>query len=88
MSVRMDGDIIRLEGDCRVEDAEALLSALQSVSRPTVELSACKSLHTAVAQVLLALRPSFAGQPQGALARDQILPALLRAIAGPDGRTG
>jgi len=61
MSVRLEGAVIRLEGECRVEDAEALLSLLQEDAGRVVDLTAAGGLHTAAIQVLLALRPPLAG---------------------------
>jgi hypothetical protein len=77
VTVRLDGDTIRLEGACRVEEAEPLTALLQTGVRP-VDLSACESLHAAVAQVLLAFAPPLSGaQGDGFLAR-HLAPALAR----------
>lgn len=54
MSVRADGQTIYLEGRCRLEDAEALLSALLQVPDRPIDVSAAEILHTAVIQVVLA----------------------------------
>jgi hypothetical protein len=61
MSVQLDGPVIRLEGDCRVEDAEPLLALLQEQAGRVVDLTAAGPLHAAVVQVLLALRPPLSG---------------------------
>ncbi|MFH5923011.1 hypothetical protein [Roseomonas xinghualingensis] len=61
MSVRLEGSVIRLEGECRAEDAEPLLSLLQEEAGRVVDLTSAVRLHTAVIQVLLALRPPLAG---------------------------
>jgi hypothetical protein len=54
MSVRADEQTIYLEGRCRLEDAEALLTALlQAPDRP-IDVSAADILHTAVIQLVLA----------------------------------
>lgn len=63
MSVHAEGNRIRLEGRCRVEDAEPLLRQLLEIEAPVVDLSAATQLHTAVVQVLLAARPEIAGTP-------------------------
>ena len=65
MSARPDGDVIRLEGEARVEDAEPLLAFLLAAPGRAVDLSAAGPLHAAVVQVLLALRPPLAGPPPG-----------------------
>ena len=79
MSVSFEGGVIRIEGGAAVEDAETLLSLLQSHEAP-VDLSHCASLHTAVFQVLLALRPAITGVPPDAFARDHLLPLLSSAL--------
>ena len=54
MSVRRDGDIIRLEGECHVNDAEALTALLDGdLAAATVDLSQCRRLHGAVLQALV-----------------------------------
>ncbi|MBI0537590.1 hypothetical protein D9599_18695 [Roseomonas sp. KE2513] len=61
MSLRIDGDIARLEGEPRVEDAEPLLAFLQGGPGRGVDLSEAGPLHAAVLGVLLALRPALHG---------------------------
>jgi hypothetical protein len=53
--------VIVLQGDCPVEDAETLLQHLQTPPAGPVDWSACTSMHTAVAQVLLAATPELLG---------------------------
>ena len=67
---------IRLAGACPPEDAEELLRLL--IDRPdrTVDWSACDMAHTAVIQVLLALRPVMVGAPAGNFLRTWIGPLL------------
>ncbi len=62
MSVRRDdsGQVV-LEGDCPVEDAERLLQLLQSTPGAPCDLTRCNRLHTAVVQVILAVRPTLIG---------------------------
>ena len=48
----------------RVEEAEALLEALQKNPSAKVDLSACTHLHTANLQVLMVARPSIDSWPQ------------------------
>ncbi len=76
MTVSRDGAIIRLQGVCRVEDAEPLTAMLQGVSDSTLDLSTCKGLHAAVVQAILAFRPKIVGVPDDAFLRDRLLPAL------------
>jgi hypothetical protein len=63
LSVARDatGTIV-LAGDCPVEDAEPLLQLLQEFSSSPVDWTQCKSLHTAVLQVILASRPALTGR--------------------------
>ena len=55
--------VIVLEGACPSEDAEILLQHLTSTPSSSVDISSCKSAHTAVIQVLLAFRPRLIGIP-------------------------
>jgi hypothetical protein len=80
MSVRLDGNVILLEGPCRVEDAEPLLQWLQADRGRTVDLTAAEHLHAAVLQVLMALQPVIQGAAADAFLRDWITPALRGAI--------
>lgn len=79
MSVRFDGGAIRVEGDCRVEDAEPLLRLLQAHEAP-VDLSRCGRLHAAPFQVLLALRPVVIGIPSSDFVRERLLPMLIATL--------
>jgi hypothetical protein len=76
MSVRLDGDVIILEGPCRVEDAEPLLGWLQAERGRKVDLAGAEHLHAAVLQVLMALQPTIRGMAGDAFLRDWIVPAL------------
>jgi hypothetical protein len=55
MTVRRgdDGAIV-LEGVCSVEDAEPLLQLLQTTPAAELDWRACRQLHTAVLQLVLA----------------------------------
>jgi hypothetical protein len=61
MSVRLDDGIIRLEGDCPVEDAEPLLELLQATPGARLDWRGCGRLHSAVLQVVLATAPDCIG---------------------------
>lgn len=88
MTVRREGDVVWLEGACRVEEAETVVGLLGAGMR-TVDLSRCQALHAAVAQVLLAFRPALRGAPEDLFLREHLLPALTEggglATSGPDG---
>jgi hypothetical protein len=59
-----------------VEEAEALLEALQKKPSIKVELAACTHLHTANLQVLMAARPEIASWPENAELREWLESAL------------
>jgi hypothetical protein len=77
VTVSRDGSTIRLEGVCRVEDAEPLTALLQGISDSTLDLSACEGLHAAVVQAILAFHPAIIGFPESAFLRDWLLPAVI-----------
>ncbi|WP_158809484.1 hypothetical protein [Beijerinckia sp. L45] len=79
MSVRLEGDRVRLDGPCRVEDAEPLLMLLRADPRRAVDLTGAGPLHAAIVQVLLALRPPITGQPGDPFLRTWLIPLLTLA---------
>jgi hypothetical protein len=76
MTVVSEGDVVRLVGLCRVEDAEPLTALLQGLSDSTLDLSACEGLHAAVLQAIVAFRPAIVGVPGDAFLKNYLLPAL------------
>lgn len=78
MTVTMRQGTIALVGDCGVEEAETLLSLLQGSDGATVDLTAAGRIHTALWQVLFALRPTLVGAPADPFSRDWLVPALAR----------
>ncbi len=80
MSVRLDGNVIVLEGPCRVEDAEPLLGFLQTDRGRIVDLAGAEHLHGAVLQVLMALNPALRGSAKDPFIRDWIVPALGKSV--------
>lgn len=74
MTVRLDGDVIVLEGECHVEQAEQLLQRLQDAPASTVDLSACRHLHGAVVQVLLSFSARVSGDPANTFLRQFVAP--------------
>jgi len=79
MSVRADGLTVRLEGQCPVEEAEALASLLSSPGPWTVDLTLCRHLHGAVVQVMLSFRPTIVGVSDVSFIRDLLGPAMVSA---------
>jgi hypothetical protein len=78
MTLSIDDRHIRLQGVVRVEEAEALLAALQDGADREVDLSGCEGLHAAVLQVLMVLRP-----PLGGWVGNPTLEAWLRPLLAP-----
>jgi hypothetical protein len=64
MSVRCADGVVVLEGDCQVDEAEQLLEFLLANPSAEVDWSDCGQLHTALIQVLLAVRPKMRGSPE------------------------
>ena len=56
MPFRVEDGVVSLEGHCSVEEAPDLFQALLALEAPTIDLEKAESLHTAVAQVLIASR--------------------------------
>jgi anti-anti-sigma regulatory factor len=79
MSARLDGNVIVLEGACRVEDAEPLLGWLQADRGLIVDLTGAEQLHTAVLQVLMAMGPTLKGTARDAFIREWLTPAFSEA---------
>ena len=77
MTVRVTAaGTIEISGHCGVEDAEALQRQLLAAPRPTVEWSTCRSLHSAVIQVLLVAKPGIRGLPSNAFLTMHVAPLL------------
>lgn len=83
MSVRLEGNIIRLEGRCHVEDAEPLLVLLQAQPGRIVDCAGAETLHTAVIQVLIALGHPVLGETSDGFVRKWVVPAFTKEQAGP-----
>lgn len=77
MTVRIDGGTIYLEGRCPVDDAEALLVALQDAPASTVDVSGVRRLHMAVVQIVLAIKPTLRGSPPDPFLRAYLFPNFL-----------
>jgi hypothetical protein len=79
MTVALRGNMIFLEDQCRVEDAEPLLGFLQAHPGAAVDLTKAGHLHAAVFQILLAFRPPIAGPPADAFVLRHLNPLLAPA---------
>ena len=76
MSVEITGSRIRIVGNAAVGDAEPILVALQEDRSRIVNLAEAAHLHSAVIQLLLALRPAIEGAPAYPLFVTHVLPLL------------
>lgn len=72
---------IELVGACPSEDAEPLLQLLLADRGATVDWRNCRGAHTAVVQVLMAVKPKLLGPPADAGLKDWVAPAITRSPA-------
>lgn len=63
MGIRYLKTYAALEGHLGAEEAEGLLDWLRGQTRPQVHLGRCETLHAALLQTLLALRPRIKAGP-------------------------
>lgn len=77
MSIRYLKNHAALSGSVSADDAEALAQWLRQHSLPAVHLGRCEHVHSAVLQVLLALRPKLRAAPA-----DPRLAAVLGTLCG------
>jgi hypothetical protein len=82
LTIRLEDGILHIEGICPVEEAETLLERLLDEPGLPVDWSGCRHLHTAVLQVLMAVRPPLRGTPDDAFLRRWIEPVLARVPIG------
>ena len=76
MTVSRDGRVVRLQGACRVEEAEALADLLQTGGIEAVDVAGCTQLHGAVFQVLVAFGVAVRGEAEDPFLREIVFPAL------------
>ena len=77
MILRLADGTISLEGSCPVEDSATLHEYLVEIPQATVDWSKCDSMHAAVLQVLLAVRPPVRGTPAGEFVRRHLSSLLV-----------
>jgi hypothetical protein len=63
MPFQIEGSRVVLDGHCSVEEAAELFQALIAIDRPVFSLEGVESMHTAIAQVLLAARGALEASP-------------------------
>jgi hypothetical protein len=78
MTVRLDGETIRLEDRCHVEDAEPLLGLLLAKPGRNVDCSRADTLHSAVVQVLIASGAPVVGESPDDFIRQWVAPAFTK----------
>jgi hypothetical protein len=83
MSIQIENDVIRLQGACLVEDAEALLLALQDGCRQ-IDIGSATRLHLAIVQLLIAFRPKVLAMPDNSFIKLHLLP-LFQEMPGDEG---
>ncbi len=76
MPVNCKKTVAVLEGVCAVEEAEVLLEWLLAHPRGKVNLKSLQHLHSAVLQVLMALRPPISAPPADPEIAAWLLPAI------------
>ena len=82
MTIKLDGEDIILEGICRVDEAEALLSALSDHPTRGVVLAA-ERIHTALWQVLAACAPRVSGEAPDAFSQQFLVPFVALGRGAP-----
>jgi hypothetical protein len=86
MTVQVLDKVVVLAGTCGVEEAESLLAALLDDTERRVAIDTAH-IHTALWQVLLALRPRIERTPDDTFVVRHILPVLLDGVQPPAGQT-
>lgn len=76
MPIRYEASTAFFEGACAPEEALELIEWLRERKRPKVNLKACEHLHTAILQVLLALRPPLSERPDDPFLAAWVAPLL------------
>jgi len=76
MSVRVEGQVIFLEDQCHVEQAEELVLRLLEDPTRHVDITGCRHLHSALAQALLSFAARVSGEPADPFLRRFVAPNL------------
>jgi hypothetical protein len=63
MPIRFTKNVAYLEGECDMDDVEPLLEWFREHPKGKVNLKECQFLHTAVLQILMAVRPAVTVMP-------------------------
>ncbi len=83
MTVRVSPDgTIELDGVCPIEDAEKLQHCLLQNPQAVVDWRSCAGAHTAVIQILLAVKPLLRGPAASDFLRSHVDPLLKTPAQG------
>jgi hypothetical protein len=82
MTLRRRGSLIVLEGDCPVEDAEALARLLGDPSVEGIDWTGAQRVHTAVVQLVLRGRGAVTGPCGDPFVARWIEPHMVAALMG------
>lgn len=88
MTVSRDDDVVRLEGNCALEEAETLVALLQQGGVRAVDLSACRHLHGALVQALVTFGVPLTGTVEDPFLRDIVVPAMKAAARDKSAASG
>jgi hypothetical protein len=81
MPLVFGGNTVALVGTCGADEALELVDLLAKPERPTVDLSACTNLHSALVQTLLAFGPGVCAEPVDPFLARWISPLLAASRA-------
>jgi len=79
MPVIFKKTVATLQGVCTVDEAEQLLEWLAQHPKGKVNLKQCEHLHSAVLQVLMALKPPLSAVPSDPVMASWLLPAISKS---------
>lgn len=82
MTVRLEEDVVFLEGACPVEDAETLIGLFDIKPDRIVDLTGCASLHAAIVQAVMVYGVRVRGDADDEFLRTWILPSLVGRLIG------
>jgi hypothetical protein len=63
MPIRIDDNVISLDGHCAIEEAESLHEALRAIEQPIFDVAQTITLHTAIVQLVMTSRGKVRGVP-------------------------
>lgn len=76
MSIQYKKTVALIEGICTIEDAEPLLDWILTNPKGKINLKQCEHLHTAILQVLMALKPDISVWPEEGSPAFWLVPVL------------